>query len=196
MKRKLIMICACIFGVVGGAWAFDKQAVIDAVSAGDMAVVTNYLSQGGDVNLRDDLPLGGYTLLMYAVKAQKPEICQLLLQKGARPDDRSRAGETALNLAELKYGVTLPEYHEKRIADAEKRLATASEKYKEVTRKRIEFYKKQYRETDTSEQAQQDARRIVDMLRRKLHEGLGCPTENTTPSGTNSPSAQPEAPPK
>ena len=182
MKRNLIMICACIFGATDGAWAIEKQAVIDAVSTGDMAVVTNYLSHGGDVNLQDDLPLGGYTLLMYAVKAQKPEICQLLLQKGARPDARSRAGETALNLAELKYGVTLPEYHEKRIADAEKRLATASEKYKEVTRKRIEFYKKQYKETDTSEQAQQYARQIVDMLRSKLREGVGCPAEKTPTS--------------
>ena len=196
MKRKLFMICTCLLGLAGGASAFDKQAVIDAVSTGDMAVVTNYLSQGGDVNLRDDLPLGGYTLLMYAVKAQNPEICQLLLLHDARPDERSRAGETALNLAELKYGVTLPEYHEKRIADAEKRLATASEKYKEVTRKRIEFYKKQYKETDTSEQAQQNARRIVDMLGSKLREGEGCPTENSPISGTNSPSTQPESPPK
>lgn len=188
------MICAYIVGATGGAWAIEKQAVIDAVSTGDLAIVTNYLSQGGDVNARDDLRLRGYTLLMYAVRAQKPEICQLLLKNGARPDDRSRAGETAVNMADLIYEVTLPHYHEKRIAKAEKELETDKEKYKEVTRKRIEFYKKQYRETDTSEQAQQRARQIVDMLRDKLREGAECPTKNTPTSGTNSPSAQPEAP--
>lgn len=189
-------MCACITGLIDIARGFDNQTVIEAVTNGNMMVVSNYLSQGGDVNLRDDDPKGKYTLLMYAVGAQKPEMCQLLLQKEAHLSDRSFAGLTALSMAELKYEVTLPQFHKKRIADAEKRLKTAGEKYKEVTRKRIEFYKKQYKETDTSEQAQQRARQIVDMLRSKLREGVGCPTENTPTSGTNSPSAQPESPPK
>lgn len=192
MKSKsMILMCACIAGVTNIACGFDTQAVIEAVSNGNMTVVSNFLSQGGDVNLRDDLSMGGYTLLMYAVRTQKPEMCRLLLQNGARVNDLSRAGETACNLAQLRYGVTLPQYHEKRIADAEKRLESAGEKYQEVTRKRIEYYKKQYKETDTSDKAQQCARQIVEMLKSNLREGaaiqekkqaVSLPGSNSVPS--------------
>lgn len=164
-RRNLILMCASIAARTILAGGLDRQAVIEAVSNGNMTAVSNYLAQGGDVNLRDDHALGKNTLLMYAVAAQKPEMCDLLLQKGARISDSSFAGLTALSMAELKYSVSQPRFHEERIAEAEKRLETAGEKYREVTRKRIEFYRKQYKDSDTSNEAQQRAKRIVDMLK-------------------------------
>lgn len=193
MKFRMIVLCAYITGAANGALAIEKQTVINAVSTGDLKFVTNYLVQGGDVNARDDFRLRGYTLLMYAVRAQNPDICRVLLNNGAHPDDRSRAGETAVNMASLIYEVTLPCYHEKRIAKAEKELETVAEKYKESTRKRIDFYKKQFKEADTSEQAQQRAKQIVDMLKSNPREIAEPPTENVSILGTNNLSAPKDA---
>lgn len=168
----LLVMCVCGYGTVMNAEEqTNRTSIFEAASGGDLTTVSNFVAQGGDVNLRDDRPLRGYTLLMAAVSGQSPNICEYLLAKGADVSLRSKAGLTALILAKQQYEISLPSFYEKRIASAERRLKTVKEeKYREATRKRLELYKKQYKEADTSEEAQARAKRIVEMLEKKVAE--------------------------
>ena len=143
----------------------DESAITSAALTGDWAVISNFVSQGGDVNLTDDKPLRGYTLLMTAVEGQSLNACKYLLARGANVQVRSKAGLTALLIAKQVYHRSLPATYEKRIKGAERRLKAAKEeKYREAAKRRLELYKRQYEEADTSEEAQSRARMIVELL--------------------------------
>jgi len=54
------------------------------------------LDRGGDVNSRDEK---GETLLIYAVKRNRPEIVKMLVEKGADISAKDESGKTALDYA-------------------------------------------------------------------------------------------------
>lgn len=82
-----------------GTVALDKLTpLMFAVSYGPVEMVRLLLDAGADVNARDTR---GMTPLMLAVASeqQDPVIVKLLLSRGARAEDKSPAGETALDWA-------------------------------------------------------------------------------------------------
>ncbi|MBM3793824.1 MAG: ankyrin repeat domain-containing protein [Acidobacteria bacterium] len=88
--------------VKAGIVALDKLTpLMFAVAYGPVDMVRLLLESGADVNARDTR---GMTPLMLAVASeqQDPAIVKLLLSRGARREDKSAAGETALDWA-LKF---------------------------------------------------------------------------------------------
>lgn len=82
-----------------GMVALDKiTPLMLAVTFGPLEVVQALIDAGADVNARD---LRGMTPLIYSVSSETQDaaIVKLLLAKGADPDVKSNAGETALDWA-------------------------------------------------------------------------------------------------
>jgi ankyrin repeat protein len=82
-----------------GKIALDQiTPLMFAASYGPVDAVRALLEAGADVNAKD---VRGMTPLMYAVSSetQDPVLVKLLLARGARRDERSQAGETALDWA-------------------------------------------------------------------------------------------------
>lgn len=62
---------------------YSPQDIFDAIARGDLNVVSEYLRQGGDPNIRNEK---GLTLLHVAANLGKYEIAEELLKEGADPD--------------------------------------------------------------------------------------------------------------
>ena len=85
-------------------WAYAMQSrekwdvdLIQAAAADQLEEVKTLLSNGADVNAKDDL---GITVLAYAAHTGRVEIVQFLLDHGANPNYRDAHGRTALGLVE------------------------------------------------------------------------------------------------
>ncbi|WP_199856474.1 ankyrin repeat domain-containing protein [Lunatibacter salilacus] len=68
-----------------------------AVISDDMAAVEMYISNGGDLNVRD--PFGGSSPLISAAVFGKPEMAKVLLEAGADINFQNNEGSTALHTA-------------------------------------------------------------------------------------------------
>ncbi|KAF2233250.1 ankyrin repeat protein [Viridothelium virens] len=81
----------------GMAYVGNTARLCQAIVDGDLAVVSEWLSQGGsDSNIRDHT---GRTPLQLAVQSSTPEIVKCLVDHGARLIARLADGRTALHLA-------------------------------------------------------------------------------------------------
>ena len=69
------------------------------VSKGDFAAASQMIAQGSDIEAKD--PGTGASVLHYAVMRGNPEILQLLLDRGADINSRTRNGTTPLHTAVL-----------------------------------------------------------------------------------------------
>ncbi|MFH1115470.1 MAG: ankyrin repeat domain-containing protein [Pseudomonadota bacterium] len=70
--------------------------IFDAAVAGNIALVSELLTQGVDVNSRDPK---GVTPLVVAARKGNTEMARLLLEKGANPNSRTNTGGTPLMAA-------------------------------------------------------------------------------------------------
>jgi ankyrin repeat protein len=68
-----------------------------AVSKGDLEVVKKFIAYGANVNEQSE----DMTPLMIAARYNKVEIIKVLLENGARPEDKNEQGFTALKYAQL-----------------------------------------------------------------------------------------------
>ncbi|MHC0443029.1 MULTISPECIES: ankyrin repeat domain-containing protein [Flavobacterium] len=68
-----------------------------AVSKGDLEVVKKFIAYGANVNEQSE----DMTPLMIAARYNKVEILKVLLENGARPEDKNEQGFTALKYAQL-----------------------------------------------------------------------------------------------
>ncbi len=68
-----------------------------AVSKGDLEVVKKFIAYGANVNEQSE----DMTPLMIAARYNKVEIMKVLLENGARPEDKNEQGFTALKYAQL-----------------------------------------------------------------------------------------------
>lgn len=68
-----------------------------AVSKGDLEVVKKFIAYGANVNEQSE----DMTPLMIAARYNKIEILKVLLENGARPEDKNEQGFTALKYAQL-----------------------------------------------------------------------------------------------
>jgi hypothetical protein len=73
----------------------EPTALILAVP-GERRCVEILISSGANVNARTRI---GWTALLSAVQADRPDIVKLLLEKGANPNDKAEDGRTALQQA-------------------------------------------------------------------------------------------------
>ena len=68
-----------------------------AISKGDIETVKKFIEYGADVNqISEDM-----TPLMIAARSNKAEIMKILLENGARPNEKNERGYTALKYAQL-----------------------------------------------------------------------------------------------
>ncbi len=71
----------------------SEEAIFESARRGDQCALSDYLSQGGDANLKNHK---GYSLLMLAAYNEQEESCRLLLQAGADVNSRDNTGNTIL----------------------------------------------------------------------------------------------------
>ena len=69
------------------------------VAKGDFAAASQLIGQGSDIEAKD--PGTGASVLHYAVMRGNPEILQLLLERGADVNSRTKSGTTPLHTAVL-----------------------------------------------------------------------------------------------
>jgi cytohesin len=78
----------------------DAAPFFAAVKAGDTAAVQRHLDAGLNVHAKDPDPAhDGWEAIHVAAQLGNADIVQLLLDRGARPDEKTKAGETPLELA-------------------------------------------------------------------------------------------------
>lgn len=100
-KLKLACVCAALAAaaVAGPATALAGDPFEDAryyVTIDDARVLE--LVDGGQVGVTDANP-EGYTLLHYAADANRLELVNALLERGANPDARAQSGSTPWDMA-------------------------------------------------------------------------------------------------
>jgi len=95
-RWKLIMvyIYAVIFSLSGFAVA---EPVHEAAKEGDLAKVKSLITEGSDVNVRDEI---GFTPLHYAAYRGYKDVAGLLILKGANVNAVDRTDTTPLNWAD------------------------------------------------------------------------------------------------
>ena len=75
---------------------FNTIDIFNAVCKGDMEIVSAFMSQGGDVNVRDQ---NGMTALILSVDYGQELVLRYLLQWRANLDMTDKWGQTALMIA-------------------------------------------------------------------------------------------------
>lgn len=76
---------------------YDTTPLCNAIAKGDVEAVKKFIEYGSDVNEARN----GVTPLMLAARYNKVDILKLLLEKGARLNDKDDKGFTALKYAEI-----------------------------------------------------------------------------------------------
>ena len=74
-----------------------KITIHDAVIAGDLEAVKQHIAAETDINKKD--PFGGSSPLIIATVFDQPEIAKLLIESGAKLDQKNNDGSTALHSA-------------------------------------------------------------------------------------------------
>lgn len=74
-----------------------KIAIHDAVIAGNLDAVKQHIAAETDINKKD--PFGGSSPLILATVFDQPEIAKLLIEAGAKLDQKNNDGSTALHSA-------------------------------------------------------------------------------------------------
>ncbi|SFB24287.1 Ankyrin repeat-containing protein [Flavobacterium swingsii] len=88
---------------------YNPTPLCNAIIKGDFETVKKFIEYGADVNQTSD----GMTPLMLAARYNKVEIVKILLDKGARLDEKNERGYTALNYAEMSKSVDVLDFLKK-----------------------------------------------------------------------------------
>src|ERR1700751_3092601 len=86
-----LVLLACASGV--RAQPDSNSSLIQAIKTADLPSVQKLLNEGVDCKCKD---AGGNSALMLATLYATPEVMKVLLDSGADPNDRNKAGATAL----------------------------------------------------------------------------------------------------
>lgn len=124
-RHRTLLVALCSVASLSAAGAADnKMELIDAVKAGNRAVVTVLLKQPGQVNTQE---VDGTTALHWAVRADDLEMVQLLLRAGADVKATNRYGVQPLALAATNGNAATIELLLKAGADTNAALPDAGE---------------------------------------------------------------------
>jgi ankyrin repeat protein len=80
---------------------YNPTPLCNAIIKGDFETVKKFIEYGSDVNQISD----GMTPLMLAARYNRVEIVKILLNKGAKLNEKSERGYTALNYAEMSKAI-------------------------------------------------------------------------------------------
>jgi len=113
MKKSVIILGVALVAFANVSMAANHTSVVGnpkievsrnfsaplhvAVSKGDLEVVKKFIAYGANVNEQSE----DMTPLMIAARYNKVEIIKVLLENGARPEDKNEQGFTALKYAQL-----------------------------------------------------------------------------------------------
>lgn len=100
-SARALAVAAALFASVGPAQAkldlFGDLPIVEAIREGSVADTNKALLDGASVHAR---AADGTPVIVLAVTARSLDIVKILIENGARPDDRSKKDETsALTLA-------------------------------------------------------------------------------------------------
>ena len=100
LPAKMLLVVFGLFHIVDISYAEDPKAAHDkmalylAAASGTLSEAEKLLNQGFDPNIKN--PIGGQTALQAAAFAGRADMVRLLVGKGAKVDEPSENGETAL----------------------------------------------------------------------------------------------------
>ena len=93
IRQKLIFLILIIITLNLSVWADTGNDFFDAVKANDLPKVEQFLYDGVDINIQDDI---GTTALMLAAENGSMEIVKYLIENGADVNLKNYYADTAL----------------------------------------------------------------------------------------------------